>query len=213
MEGPREGPHPTHTEARQFLATEGPAGPRLLSSPVFTMGGPSYMPLSLPPVPHGPPGAPAPVPASPYLMMSCRACSSGFCWYSMPCLAHRDLTSGATLCRLCRGMVGKRLGRVRGAGREEAPTSSHSPLGGWPGPGDPVHLSLCAHRGGWHVEGEGWASGSLAIEGPITCPARLTGPRKMPSHTCRGGRHYTVWPRAGEPLSRLRGGRWGGDTL
>lgn len=212
MEGPREGPHPTHTEARQFLATEGPAGGSSCH-PCLHHGWSQLHASQSPPVPHGPQGAPAPVPASPYLMMSCRARSSGFCWYSMPCLAHRDLTSGATLCRLCRGMVGKRLGRVRGAGREEAPTSSHSPLGGWPGPGDPVHLSLCAHRGGWHVEGEGWASGSLAIKGPITCPARLTGSRKMPSHTCRGGRHYTMWPRAGEPLSRLRGGHWGGDTL
>lgn len=43
-------------------------------------------------------------------MMSCRALSSGFSWYLMPCLAHRDFTNGATLCKLCRGMVGKRLG-------------------------------------------------------------------------------------------------------
>lgn len=48
----------------------------------------------------------------PYLMMSCRALSSGFSWYSMPCFSHRDFTSGATLWKLCRGMVGKRLRRA-----------------------------------------------------------------------------------------------------
>ena len=66
------------------------------------------------PVPQGPGGSPTPMPTPPYPMMSCRARSSGFSWYSMPCLAHRDLTRGAILCRLCRGMVGKRLGSARG---------------------------------------------------------------------------------------------------
>lgn len=60
-------------------------------------------------------GGPPQLGAPPYLMMSCKALSSGFSWYWMPCLAHRDFTRGATLWKLCRGMVGKRLGRMWGA--------------------------------------------------------------------------------------------------
>lgn len=51
--------------------------------------------------------------------MSSRALSSGFSWYSMPCLAQRDFTSGAILCKLCLGIVGKRLGEQ--VGRVSAP--------------------------------------------------------------------------------------------
>lgn len=64
--------------------------------------------------------------------MSFRALSRGFSWYSMPCLVHRDFTSGAILCKLCRGMVGKRLGdsgrqSVRGLGTQLLPTCPHGP--------------------------------------------------------------------------------------
>lgn len=51
-----------------------------------------------------------PLDSLPNLMMSTKALSRGFSWYLMPCLAHRDFTKGAILCKLCRGMVGKRLG-------------------------------------------------------------------------------------------------------
>ena len=109
--------------ARQSLATEGPGrGTRASRAPlVSTSGGPTTacLPvLSLSPRDLGV------LPAPPYPMMSCRARSSGFSWYSMPCLAHSDLTRGAILCRLCRGMVGKRLGRACGGRREGWPTAS-----------------------------------------------------------------------------------------
>lgn len=56
-------------------------------------------------------------PWAPYRTMSCKALSSGFSWYWMPCLAHRDFTSGAILWKLCRGMVGNRLRGARGSVR------------------------------------------------------------------------------------------------
>lgn len=140
---------------------------------------------SLCPSAHDPP---------PYPMMSIRALSSGFSWYSMPCLAHRDFTSGAILCKLCRGMVGKRLGgwglSVRGS------TSSPGPHRG------PAHLSLCAHGGGWHVErgelGPGFA-GNKGTDPPALLDSQDQA--RWPA-ACEGvAVPLTMWHRAQEPLS------------
>lgn len=85
-----------------------------------------------PPQPHlisGPSqyiSAPALAKLTPHLTMSSRALSSGFSWYSMPCLAQRDFTSGAILCKLCLGIVGKRLGEQ--VGRVSATQDPSSPL-------------------------------------------------------------------------------------
>lgn len=94
-----------------------------------------------------PPGCAPPAPTPPHRTMSCMALSSDFSWYSMPCLAHSDFTSGAILCKLCRGIVGKRLG--------EGPRVSGQ------GPGRPVCSSPCAHLGGWHAGGV--ACGRLCV--------------------------------------------------
>lgn len=70
----------------------------------------------------------APAKPTPHLTMSSRALSSDFSWYLMPCLVQRDFTSGAILCKLCRGMVGKRLrGQVGRVSTGRAPCSPPLP--------------------------------------------------------------------------------------
>lgn len=44
-----------------------------------------------------------------YYIISAKPESRVFDWYSILCLAHIDLTKGATFQKLCRGIVGKRL--------------------------------------------------------------------------------------------------------
>lgn len=125
---------------------------------VSTVGGPGYVPLDLSLSPRGLEGPQQSwARPPPYLTMSCKAVSRGFTWYWMPCLAHRDFTSGATLYKLCRGMVGKRLQRVGGGHSVRTPPLSARR--GCPRPRETLSAALPVCPLGWLARGRGTLRG------------------------------------------------------
>ncbi|KAB1272067.1 hypothetical protein Cadr_000014356 [Camelus dromedarius] len=139
----------------------------------------------------------------PYPVMSCRACSSGFSWYSMPCLAHKDLTSGATLCKLCRGIVGKRLGRAKCLSPPLAYTEASQAWEPCPSPSPHVPTGW-GRRAGLPVNKGTDHPGLLGSHNQGRCQATREGVVSTMT-TRHKAREPLSWPQQGWPQKHVQG--------